>query len=237
MWYHYGMILSCLLVLGMLFRAEGPSTIEGVVLRAQEIPVAEEEAPMSRILLSTSEGLCAVRVPGDAADWDSYADAEVEIHGVMRDEEFVVDEESDINLLKYPSTDPDALRDVLPAGELVRRRIYRRNVLLASGIVFASVVLIVILVALVIRNRRKAYFFMGRVARERRRTGILHEDVEQQLEAVRMLLLNAIAFTPNTPKEIEEAVRTVSRILAETNNKVHRTAAAGAPLVEKRRRA
>lgn len=231
------MILSVVLFFAMLFHAEGPSTIEGVVLRAQAISVESAGAPMSRLLLSTSEGLCAVRVPGDAADWASYADAEIEIHGVMRGDEFVVGEESDIKLLKYPSGDPDVVRDVLPAGEFVRRRIYRRNVMLVGGAVLASIVLISVLAALVVRNRRKARFFMGRVARERRRTGVLHEDVEQQLEGVRMLLQNAIAFTPNTPKEIEEAVLTVSQILSETNRKVHRTAAAGAPLQEKRREA
>ena len=228
------MFASLLLMLSMLFGTDGPSTLEGVVLRAHEIHDAER-SPMTRILLSTTDGLCAVRIPGEAADWDSYSDAEVEIRGVMRGDEFVVEDESDIRLLKYPSTDPESLVDILPAGEFVRRRAQRRNILIALGGVLLAALLVSVLARLVIRNRRKAFFMMGRVARERRRTGALHEDVEQQLEGVRMLLESAIAYAPDTPKEVKEAVAAVTRILEETNRKVHRTAFAGAPVQENRR--
>lgn len=229
-------MLAVMLLLGMLWRSEGPSIIEGIVLRAHPIH-STADAPMTRMLLSTSDGLCAVRIPGDAEEWNSYADSEVEIRGEMRGDEFLVKEESDITLLKYNSTDPEVQDDVLPAGELVRRRIERRNLRIGLGIVSAITLVVFLLGWLTIRNRSKARFFMGRVAKERRRTGVLHEDLEQQLEGVRIVLENTVAFTPGIPKEVGAAIRMVSEILADARNKVHRTAAAGRPLEEKRRHA
>lgn len=227
-------MLALVLLLGLFWAAEGPSTIEGIVLRAHPIHTTAA-APMTRMLLSTTDGLCAVRIPGDAEEWNSYADSEVEIRGEMHGDEFLVKEESDITLLKYNSTDPDVLDDILPAGELVRRRLERRNLRIALTGVAAIVGIVIVLGWLAVRNRRKARFFMGRVAKERRRTGLLHEDLEQQLEGVRIVLENTIAFTPGTPEEVGKSVRMASKILADARDKVHRTAAAGRPLEEKGR--
>lgn len=226
-------MFAVLLLFALLWRSEGPSMIEGIVLRAQPIRSAESE-PMTRMLLSTTDGLCAVRIPGDAEEWNSYADSEVEIRGEMRGDEFMVKEESDITLLKYNSRGPDMMDVVLPAGELVRRRIERRNFRIGLGIVSAGSLVVVFLARLAIRNRRKAWFLMGRVAKERRRTGLLHEDLEQQLEGVRIVLESTIAFTPGIPKDVGIAVKKVCSILADARDKVHRTAATGRSLEENR---
>lgn len=226
-------MFAVLLLFALLWRSEGPSMIEGIVLRAQPIRSAESE-PMTRMLLSTTDGLCAVRIPGDAEEWNSYADSEVEIRGEMRGDEFMVKEESDITLLKYNSRGPDMMDVVLPAGELVRRRIERRNFRIGLGIVSAGSLVVFFLARLAIRNRRKAWFLMGRVAKERRRTGLLHEDLEQQLEGVRIVLESTIAFTPGIPKDVGIAVKKVCSILADARDKVHRTAATGRSLEENR---
>ncbi len=218
------------------------AVVDGVVLRVQAI---RGEKSISRMLLSTDEGLCAVRVPGGKDDWSSYVDAEIEISGEMRGMEFVVTSQADVQVLKYPPTDPDALIDVLPAGELVQRRIrrqqeeaeraerIRRLWVLASS----SAVVLLVMLALgyfVVRNRRRASFLGARLATERRRTGKLHENIEQQLSGSRYLLETALSCAEGTPKEISDTMTTVSDTLSDINRKVHRTASMRKPVEEMR---
>ena len=224
--------------------AESPdASVSGVILRAQAVR-GDSERP-TRILLSTDEGLCAVRVPGDAEEWLSYVDAEVEISGEMRGMEFVVDSESNVQVLKYPPTDPDALIDILPAGELVQRRIRRqeaeaeaiasrRRTLAALSSAAVAALVLALLAYLILRSRRKANFLRARLATERRRTGKLHENIEQQLSGSRYLLQTALSCAEGTPKEVSDTMSTVSDALSDINRKVHRTSSLRKPVVEMR---
>ena len=246
------MVLAVTVLIASLLAADSPrehdgraAAIEGVVLRIQPLRSAGDK-PLSRILLSTADGLCAVSVPGGPDEWSSYVDAEVEISGEMKGLEFVVSAESDVQILKYPPTDPDALVDALPAGEMVRRAMVKRQaeldrkarrrvkvaVLLASASVLA---VLSVLAYFIFRSRRKARFLMNRLTTERRRTGKLHETIEQQLFGSRFLLETAQECGEGTPKEVSETMSTVIDALSDINRKVHRNTAFRTPVEEMRK--
>ncbi len=210
--------------------AEG-ATVAGVVLRVQD--VRGDGGRAARLLLSTDEGICAVRVAGPADDWASYVDAEVEIAGELDGDEFVVDSPVDVQILKYPPTDPDVLVDVLPAGELVRRRLgrqreeaeareRRRRALVYIVVGVSALAAFAVLFYIIAAIRRKEHFFRNRLAKERRRTDRLHENIEQQLSGSRYLLETALTYSKGTPREVSETMSTVSEALSDINRKVHR---------------
>lgn len=223
--------------------ASQDASVSGVILRAQSIRGGVGDS--TRLLLSTDEGLCAVRVPGACEEWESYVDAEVKIAGEMQGIEFVVSSQSDVQVLKYPPTDPDALVDILPAGELVQRRIRRqeaesearsrsRRMWLYVFAASSTSCVLAVLAYLIMRSRRKANFFRARLATERRRTGRLHENIEQQLSGSRYLLQTALSCSEGTPKEVSETMSTVSDALSDINRKVHRTSSQRKPVEEMR---
>ena len=246
------MFLAVAALLASLLAADAPrateghvAAIEGVVLRVQSVR-GMGEGPQSRLLLSTVDGLCAVSVPGEPDEWSSYVDAEIEISGVMTGLEFCVSSEADVQILKYPPTDPDALLDALPAGEMVRRammrrqseldRIARRRRIVATSVAFVVGLLVLsVLAYFIFRSRRKARFLMNRLASERRRTGKLHESIEQQLSGSRYLLETAQECGEGTPKEVSETMSTVIDALSDINRKVHRNTALRIPVKETRR--
>ena len=176
--------------------------IQGIVLRAQDVPGTEGARRESRVLLSTEDGLCAVRLPGGEESWSGYADATVEIFGVLTGMEFVVESKSAVRVIKYPPAG-DTLSEVLPAGEIVyrhriaaereRRRRERIATFLGLGAgVFAALVAFSALWVYALRGRRKARRLAVDLVRERRRVGQLHESVEQRLTGAKMLLQVAL---------------------------------------------
>lgn len=246
------MVMAIALILASLLAADAPRgadgnvvQIDGVVIRAQKVRGGGDES-LSRLLLSTTDGLCAVSVPGGIDEWNCYVDAEVEITGVLRGLEFVVASESDVHVIKYPPIGPDELVDVLPAGELVRRamsrrqaereRVARRRRMVAVSVASVSVFAVLsILAYFIFRSRRKARFLMNRLASERRRTGKLHESIEQQLSGSRYLLETAQECGEGTPKEVSETMSTVIDALSDINRKVHRNTALRMSVEEMRR--
>ncbi|MBE6383008.1 MAG: hypothetical protein E7049_08375 [Lentisphaerae bacterium] len=246
------MVLAIAALLASLLAAEPAretaghvAAIEGVVLRIQPVRSAGDR-PLSRLLLSTADGLCAVSVPGGPDEWSGYVDAEVEISGVMEGLEFIVSSESDVQILKYPPTDPDALVDALPAGEMVRRAMMRRKAeqdrkarvraVVAVTLISVSVIAVLFLLTyFILRSRRKARFLVNRLATERRRTGRLHESIEQQLSGSRYLLETAQECGEGTPKEVSETMSTVIDALSDINRKVHRNNSIRMSVAEMRR--
>ncbi len=213
--------------------ASQAESVEGVVLRVQDVRGGGESA--SRLLLSTNEGLCAVRVPGAAEEWESYVDAEIGISGVLEGMEFIVSSQADVHVLKYPPTDPDALIDILPAGELVQRRIRRqeeereavmrrRRMISYVSAGAAAALVFAVLAVFILRIRRKERFFRSRLQRERKINGKLHENIEQQLSGSRYLLEAALSWANGTPKEVSDTMTAVSETLSDLNRKVHRNA-------------
>ena len=76
---------------------------------------------------------------------------------------------------------------------------------------------------------------MNRLASERRRTGKLHESIEQQLSGSRYLLVAAQECGEGTPKEVAETMSTVIDALSDINRKVHRNTALRMSVEEMRR--
>lgn len=214
--------------------------LTGVVLRAQELAHAERESPETRLLLSTADGLCVVRVPGSQEMWRSYTDAEVEIFGELHGMEFRVPSRSAVRVVKYPPMGPGAMLDVIPAGELLHRQVVererqkaakQRRALVRSWIILAMSVVVFImstcvLVLVLLRSRRKAKRLGFTLNAERRRTGRLHENMEQQLTGAKMLLEAAISLSGEmTPEPVARAVEKATDVIDDTNSKVHFSAA------------
>ena len=214
--------------------------LDGVVLRAQEIPHDEDAPPETRLLLSTSGGLCAVRVPGGEGVWRSYTDAEVEIFGELQGMEFRIPSRSAVRVVKYPPMGPGSMLDVIPAGEMLYRQAVEREraeaarqcaaltrswVMLALSLL-ALVVSTAVLALILRRSRRKAKRLGFTLDAERRRTGRLHENMEQQLTGAKMLLEAAISLSGEiTPEPVARAVEKAAGVIDHANSKVHFSAA------------
>ena len=213
--------------------AGAPDCIRGVVLRTQALPAGEGETPMTRALLSTDEGLCAVRLPGPNEGWLGFADATVEIFGTLSGSEFVVDSKSAVHILKYPPLSPTVVHDVLPAGEIVyRRRVeaeiaaHRRQLnfawLSVALIALAVAVLFGTFVVSVRRRRRRVSRFVRELVRDNRQADQLRESVEQRLTGARLLLQMALDMVEDGKSSpLVDAAATAAHVLAETNSEIH----------------
>ena len=228
-----GIFAAVVLVAPLGCGADEPDCIRGVVLRTQALPAGAGEAPMTRALLSTDEGLCAVRLPGPNEGWIGFADATVEIFGTLSGSEFVVDSKSAVHILKYPPLSPTVVHDVLPAGEIVyRRRVeaeiaaHRRQLNFAWLSVGLIALAVAVLVWMFVSSARKRRRQVGRLLRDlmrgRRQAGQLRESVEQRLTGARLLLQMALDMVEDGDRSpLVDAAATAANVLAETNSEIH----------------
>ena len=213
--------------------ADAPDCIRGVVLRTQSLPAGAGEALMTRALLSTDEGLCAVRLPGPNENWLGFADATVEIFGTLSGSEFVVESKSAVHILKYPPLSPTVVHDVLPAGEIVyRRRVeaeiaaHRRQLNLAwlsvALIALSVVVLIGVFVVSARKRRRRVIRLVRELVRDNRQADHLRESVEQRLTGARLLLQMALDMVEEGQRSpLVDAAAAAADVIAETNSEIH----------------
>ena len=91
-------------------------------------------------------------------------------------------------------------------------------VILAAAVVFALFLLVRFL------RYRADYRRLGILTEERKRmAGDLHDTVEQNLVAAKMLLKTAVSLSPDTPDEVKEAVATAQEILMSAKADIRET--------------
>lgn len=121
--------------------------------------------------------------------------------------------------------DVDGVRDValLPSKELSHFRMMRniQYVVVALGGIVA--VLAVFLLVRFIRSQN-TYRRLDILTQERKRmAGDLHDTIEQNLVAVKMLLSTSVSLSPETPEGVKEAVRAASEMLMSTKAEIRET--------------